>query len=45
MEWQWIGGGKGKGVGGRVVARARVLAVEWWSSGGCGQVAIAVNWR
>ncbi len=23
MEWLWIGGGEGKGIGGRV-------AVEWW---------------
>ncbi len=29
VEWRWIGGGKGKGVGSRVVARARALAVEW----------------
>ncbi len=30
VEWQWIGGYKGKGVGGRV-------AVEWqWIGGGMG---------
>ena len=43
VEWRWIGGGKGEGVGGRVVARARALVVEWQSSGGGGQVAVVVK--
>ncbi len=41
VDWRWIGGGKVKGIGGRV-------AVVWWSngglrSGGDGQVAVAVR--
>jgi hypothetical protein len=49
VEWQWIGGGKGKGIGSRV-------AVEWrWIGGGKGEGvggrvvararALAVEWR
>ncbi len=41
VDWQWIGGGEVKGVGGRVV-------VVWgsnggWTSGGGGKVAVALR--
>jgi hypothetical protein len=39
VEWRWIGGRL-------VIARSRVLAVEWlWCRVGVGRVAVAVKWR
>ncbi len=37
MDWQWIGGGKVEGVGGRVAVGVRWGSYEWqWQSGGGG---------